>query len=127
MSSRADATAALVAKQVQEHAPTWFVMWSPWRRRFDAWECSAPDRCRTVHGRTATELWNRMRQVDLDLRRTLLRDAAPPAPGEAGHPGPPDPVAPGHVPGPRGRLPSRQEHVPGPPSPTEAPSAEERT
>ncbi|WP_326829104.1 hypothetical protein OIE13_31470 [Streptosporangium sp. NBC_01810] len=101
MSSRADAEAARVARQVQQHAPTWLVMWSLRHRRFEAWQCSDPKSCRTVHGRTAAELWNRMQQVELELRRTLPRGAAQPTPAANGRLSSPVPVAPGYVPGPR--------------------------
>ncbi|WP_030925792.1 hypothetical protein [Streptosporangium amethystogenes] len=90
MSTRADEEAARVAQQVQEQAPTWFVMWSLRHRRFEAWECSDPARCRTTHGRTASELWDRMQQIDLELQQTPAEDAPPdPPPGPSPDPPPP--------------------------------------
>lgn len=96
MSTRADEEAARVAQQVQEQAPTWFVMWSLRHRRFEAWECSDPARCRTTHGRTASELWDRMQQIDLELQRPLPPDDTQPTPAQDA---PPDP-SPGPSPGP---------------------------
>ncbi|MEV4531335.1 hypothetical protein [Streptosporangium sp. NPDC049304] len=73
MLSRADADATRAAWQVQDHAPTWCVIWSLRFRRFEAWECTDPAQCRTVHASSAAELWDRMQQIDLDLWRTRPR------------------------------------------------------
>ncbi|MER5650135.1 hypothetical protein [Streptosporangium sp. NPDC002524] len=77
MLSRADTDAARAAKQVQEHAPTWWVIWSLRFRRFEAWECTDPVRCRTVHAAGAGQLWDHMQQVDLDLWRIRPRIEEP--------------------------------------------------
>lgn len=111
MLSRADADAARAAKQVQEHAPTWWVIWSLRFRRFEAWEWA---RCRTVHADSAGELWDSMQQVDLDLWRTRPRDDQPPAPGAAGRLGPPLPAPPGPDLTPRGQPPEPRGKVPEP-------------
>ncbi|MER6825280.1 hypothetical protein ABT352_04770 [Streptosporangium sp. NPDC000563] len=101
MLSRADADATRAARQVQQYAPTWLVMWSLRHRRFEAWECSDPRECRIIHAQSAGELWDLMEQAELELWWTLPPRAAQLTPAADGHPGSPVPVAPGFVPGPR--------------------------
>jgi len=100
---RSDVDATRAAQQVQWYAPpTWCVLWSPRFRRFEAWECSDPDRCRIVHAKTASELWDQMQNVDLDLWRTRPGADQPLTPRMAGRLGLPLPVAPGPGHSPRG-------------------------
>ncbi|WP_326646563.1 hypothetical protein OG884_18220 [Streptosporangium sp. NBC_01755] len=101
MSTRADADAARAAQQVQAHAPTWLVMWSLRHRRFEAWQCTDPARCRTVYAVSAAELWDRMQLVELELWWTLPPRAVQPAPAADGRLGSPEAGAPGRIPGPR--------------------------
>ncbi|WP_326646458.1 hypothetical protein OG884_17710 [Streptosporangium sp. NBC_01755] len=63
MLTLADLEAARAAQQVQQHAPTWLVMWSLRHRRFEAWQCTDPQECRIVHATSAAELWDLMEQA----------------------------------------------------------------
>ena len=66
MLSRADADAARAARQVQQYAPNWLVMWSLRHRRFEAWQCADPRECRIIHAQSAAELWDLMQQADVE-------------------------------------------------------------
>ncbi|MDP9848116.1 hypothetical protein [Streptosporangium lutulentum] len=106
MQPRYDPGAVEVAKLIQARAPRWVVLWRPYRRVLQAWECSDPRLCRTVMGRSATELWQRMQEAELDLWRaspramTADRPPTTPVPGgredlpEAAPRRSPDPAAP---------------------------------
>jgi|GEM_PF-3826485 len=59
----ADLEATRGAQQVQDHAPTWFVIWSLRHRRFEAWN-STPGQCHIVYAPSATALWDLMQQVE---------------------------------------------------------------
>ncbi len=69
MLSRADADAACAAKQVQQYAPTWLVMWSLRHRRFEAWQCADPRECHIIHAQSAAELWDLMQQAEVEPQR----------------------------------------------------------
>ncbi|GAA3516126.1 hypothetical protein FHR32_008724 [Streptosporangium album] len=79
-----DAAAVEAAAQVQALAPTWLVRWSSYWQRLEAWECSDPNRCVVVQGRSAAELWQHM---VLARPETLppLAATSPPAPTPADH------------------------------------------
>jgi len=66
MLSRADADAARAARQVQQYAPNWLVMWSLRHRRFEAWQCADPRECRIVHAQSAAELWDLIQQTEAE-------------------------------------------------------------
>ncbi|MEV4532139.1 hypothetical protein, partial [Streptosporangium sp. NPDC049304] len=66
MLSRADADATRAARQVQQYAPTWLVMWSLRHRRFEAWQLTDPRQCRIIHAQSAAELWDLMQQADVE-------------------------------------------------------------
>ncbi|MFJ2030465.1 hypothetical protein [Streptosporangium sp. NPDC087985] len=119
MSARSDADAVLAAELVQTHAPTWVVIWCPYQRRFDAWECSDPALCRTAQGRSAAELWDNMLHAHPDLWQIPPHPTAarPPAPRTAGHPDLPD-VVPGRLTGCRAPADPAEPrgHTPYPPA-----------
>lgn len=73
MQPRYDPGAVEVAQLIQARAPRWVVLWRPYWRVLQAWECSDPRLCRTVMGRSATELWQRMQEAELDLWRASPR------------------------------------------------------
>jgi hypothetical protein len=114
MQPRYDANAAEAAQQVQAHARTWLVMWSPWHRRFDAWEYSDPKCCRTVQAPTAGELWDRIQVAELDLWLARPPRDLPLMSPMASHKGQPLLLAPGPIPGPNGPSPADSGFVPGP-------------
>ena len=121
MLTLADLEAARAAQQVQQHAPTWFVIWSLRHRRFEAWQCTDPNECRIVYANSATALWDLMQQAELDLWRT-----SPPAarrPPRRGRPsGPATPRGPENRTGgfPLSRAAARRSHLPCRRAPTPA-------
>ncbi|MFI6451678.1 hypothetical protein ACIBF6_08975 [Streptosporangium amethystogenes] len=115
MLTLADLEAARAAQQVQQHAPTWFVIWSLRHRRFEAWNCTDPDECHIVCANSATALWDLMQQVELDLWRTSPHGDQPPSPGATDHPHPPLPIVPGAV---LALPPGHSERTPGPHPPS---------
>lgn len=130
MSSHDDRTddAVLAAQQVQAHALTWWVRWSPQHRRFEAWELTDPAQCRIVCASSAGELWDRMQQVDLDLWRARPRDDQPPTPGAVDRLGSPLRVAPGRIPDFHGLPSGRRGRFPGPRLPsTKGPGGDPRS
>lgn len=112
MLTLADLDAARAAQQVQQHPPTWFVIWSLRHRRFEAWNCTDPQGCRIVYAQSATALWNLMQRTEVDLWRTSPRSAMPPS--GAASPNPPLPMTSGLIPRPRALPPARAEQVPRP-------------
>ncbi|MEU8205110.1 hypothetical protein [Streptosporangium sp. NPDC049046] len=107
MLSRADADATRAARQVQQYAPTWLVMWSLRHRRFEAWQCADPRECRIIHAQSAAELWDLMQQADVEPQQ--IAPPPLPPPGLVPHPrilpiGPDERVPPHHVPQERGPV-----------------------